>query len=254
MLHGPQYDLRNLGFEARAVAVVTGAGSGIGKATAIMAAKSGLAVGLWDMNIAGAEATAAEISSFGGTALAIAVNVGDDAAVAKAWEASRALGPCRYLVNNAGPPSSSAAPFNDNLLLAVGSVYRVTTTWLALHPEQAASVVNISSVGGNFQGGGLTIQPFYGTAKGAIAAYTRHLATRYKGKPRANTVAPGFITTPRTIPYLESPAIKESVTRIPMGRAGFPEEIAAVVMFLLSPAASYVNGVLLPVDGGWIHA
>jgi NAD(P)-dependent dehydrogenase (short-subunit alcohol dehydrogenase family) len=251
-LHGPQYDLHSLGFKAREVAVVTGAGSGIGKATAIMAAKSGLAVGLWDMNIAGAEETAAEIASFGGAALAVAVNVGDDAAVAKAWEANHALGPCRYLVNNAGPSSSSSAPFNDNLLLAVGSVHRVTSSWLALHAPQAASVVNISSVGGNFQGGGLAIQPFYGTAKSAIAAYTRHVATRYNGRPRANAVAPGFITTPRTIPYLESPAIKETVARIPMGRAGLPEEIAAVVMFLLSPAASYINGVLLPVDGGWI--
>jgi NAD(P)-dependent dehydrogenase (short-subunit alcohol dehydrogenase family) len=251
-LHGPQYDLRSLGFAAREVAVVTGAGSGIGKAIALMAAKSGLAVAAWDMNIAGAEETAAEILNLGGTAIAVAADVGEDAAVAHAWESTRALGACRYLVNNAGPPSSSTAPFNDNLLLAVGSVQRVTTSWLALGSEQAASMVNIASVGGNFQGGGLTMQPFYPTAKGAIAAYTRYLATRYKGKPRANAVAPGFITTPRTIPYLESAAIKESITRIPMGRAGLPEEIAAAVLFLLSPAAAYINGVLLPVDGGWI--
>jgi len=253
-LHGPQYDLRGLGFAAREVIVITGAGSGIGKATALMAARSGLAVGIWDMDIAGANETAREIESAGGQALAIAVNVGEDAAVANAWEATRALGPCRYLVNNAGPGSSSKAPFDDNLLLAVGSVHRVTTSWLELHAADAASVVNISSVAGNFQGSGLNAQPFYPTAKGALAAYTRYLATRHKGKPRANSVAPGFTITPRTIPYLDYPGMLENLARIPQGRAGFPEEIASAVLFLLSPAAGYINGVLLPVDGGWIHA
>ncbi len=253
-LHGPQYDLRALGFKTHEVLVVTGAGSGIGKATAIMAAKSGLAVGLWDVDLAGANETAREIAAAGGNSLAVAVDVGEDEAVTKAWEATRALGPCRYLVNNAGPGSSSTGAFNDNLTLAVGSVHRVTTSWLELHAGVAASVVSISSVAGNFMGGGETLQAFYPAAKGAIAAYTRHLATRYKGKPRANAIAPGVILTPRTIPYLGQPAMSGNIARIPMGRAGFPEEIAASVLFLLSPAGGYINGVLLPVDGGWIHS
>jgi NAD(P)-dependent dehydrogenase (short-subunit alcohol dehydrogenase family) len=127
-------------------------------------------------------------------------------------------------------------------------------SWLERHRAEAASVVSISSVAGNFQGGGQSIQPFYPTAKGAIAAYTRHLATHYKGKPRANAVAPGFTITPRTEPYLDHPGMMENIARIPAGRAGYPEDIAAATLFLLSPAAAYVNGVLLPVDGGWIHA
>jgi NAD(P)-dependent dehydrogenase (short-subunit alcohol dehydrogenase family) len=253
-LHGPQYDLRGLGFAEKEVIVVTGAGSGIGRATALMAAKSGLAVGLWDMELAAAEDAAAEITIAGGTALAVSANVGDDAAVAKAWDATRALGPCRYLVNNAGPRSSSDAPFEDNLTLAVGSVHRVTTSWLALNAESAASVVNVSSVAGNFHGDGQTTQPFYPAAKGAIAAYTRYLATRHRGNPRANAVAPGFTVTPRTIPYLDRAAMRESIASIPMGRPGLPEEIAVAVLFLLSPAASYINGVLMPVDGAWILA
>src|SRR5205085_6194630 len=118
----------------------------------------------------------------------------------------------------------------------------------------AASVVSISSVAGNFQGGGKGIKPFYPAAKGGIAAYTRYLCVHYEGKPRANAVAPGFTLTPRTVPYLDHPGMKQSLERIPVGRLGYPEDIAGAVLFLLSPAAAYVNGVLLPVDGGWIHS
>ena len=253
-LHGPIYDMSGLGFRRGEVIVISGAGSGIGRATALASAKSGLAVGVWDMDIEGAKTTAREIEQSGGKAVAVHVNVAEDAAVAKAWDATHALGPCRYLVNNAGPGSSSTAPFYDNLMIAVGSVYRVTMSWLERYPEDAASVVSIASVAGNFQGGGATMQPFYPAAKGAIAAYTRHLATCYKGRPRANAVAPGFTVTPRTIPRLERPGMLENIARIPMGRAGHPEDIASAVLYLLSPAAAYVNGVLLPVDGGWIHA
>jgi len=252
-LHGPLYDLRGLGFQAGEGIVVTGAGSGIGKATALMAAKSGLAVGVWDMDAAGAKQTAAEIEAAGGKAVAVAANVGEDAAVNRAWDESRGLGPCRYLVNNAGPGSTSTATFYDSLLLAVGSVHRVTTSWLERHGNDAASVVSISSVAGNFQGGSTNTQPFYPAAKSAIAGYTRNLATRFKGKPRSNAVAPGFTITPRTEPYLDHPGMMDSLARIPLGRAGYPEDIAAAVLFLLSPAAAYINGVLLPVDGGWIH-
>jgi NAD(P)-dependent dehydrogenase (short-subunit alcohol dehydrogenase family) len=120
--------------------------------------------------------------------------------------------------------------------------------------DSAASVVSLASVAGNFQGGGQTISPFYPASKTGIAGYTRWLATKYGGKPRANAVAPGMTLTPRTIPFMQNPAISENVARIPLGRPGYPEELAAAILFLLSPAASYINGVLLPVDGGWAVA
>lgn len=253
-LHSESYDMRALGFKPGEVIVVTGAGSGIGKATALMAAKSGLAVAAWDMNADAARETAREIEAAGGKAVAVTADVGSDDEVAKAWDASKALGGCRYLVNNAGPGSATTDPFYDNLMLAVGSVHRVTTSWLERHAADAASVVNLSSVLGNFQGGNVNTQAFYPTAKGAIAAYTRHVATSRQGKPRANAVAPGFTITPRTLPYLDYPGMLESIARIPMGRAGYPEEVASAILFLLSPAASYINGVLLPIDGAWVHA
>jgi len=252
--HGPLYDMRSLGFAPGEVVVVTGAGSGIGKATALAAARSGLSVAVWDIRAEASRATQLEVEGMGGRALAVSVDVGDEVAIAKAWDATLQLGSCRYLVNNAGPPSNSVASFDDNLTISVGSVHRVTMSWIERCASLAAALVNISSIAGNFQGGGQALQPFYPASKAAIAGYTRYLATRYRGAPRANSVAPGLIITPRTIPFLAMPVVAETAARIPMGRLGFPEEIASAVLFLLSPAAAYVNGVLLPVDGAWAHA
>jgi NAD(P)-dependent dehydrogenase (short-subunit alcohol dehydrogenase family) len=248
--HGPMYDFSGLGFKRGDVIVVTGAGSGIGRATALCAAKSGLAVAAWDMVPQGVSETVGEIEKAGGKALAITADVGNDAAVNAAWEQTARLGACRYLVNNAGPASSSKLPFDEALGIAVGSVNRVTTSWLQRHASEAVSLVSIASVAGNFFGG--TNGTFYAAAKGGIAALMRQYAYLYKGKPRANSVAPGFTITPRTIPYLENPVLVESLKRIPAGRLGHPEDIASAVLFLLSPAADYINGVLLPVDGGWV--
>lgn len=249
--HGPLYDMRALGFVGGEAVVVTGAGSGIGRATALAAAASGLAVAAWDIAGDAAAQTARNIAEAGGRAVALTLDVGDEGAVAAAWdETLAALGPCPYLVNNAGPPSNSANRFAEDLLAALGSVELVTRLWLERCGESAASLVNIASVAGNFSGGGQTISAFYPAAKTGIAGYTRWLATRYGGRPRANAVAPGMVLTPRTIPFFDNPAVARSAAQVPLGRPGYPEELAAAVLFLLSPAASYINGVLLPVDGG----
>ena len=249
-VHGPLADMRALGFGGDEAVVVTGAGSGIGRATALTAARAGLRVAVWDVLADKAAETARMAGELGASALAVTVDVADPAQVARAWEASLPLGECRYLVNCAGPPSNDAGPFRDNLAIALGSVEDVTSQWLVRCGDVAASVVSMASVSGNFQGGGLATAPFYAAAKSGIVGFTRHLATRCGGRPRANAVAPGFTLTPRTIPFLDNPLVAESVARVPMGRAGYPEEVASAVLFLLSPAASYINGVLLPVDGG----
>lgn len=248
--HGPLYDMRGLGFATGEVVVVTGAGSGIGRATALMAARSGLNVAIWDLSAESGEETARLARADGVEALALTLDVTDPDAVARAWDATLALGDCRYLVNNAGPPSYSANPFLTDLSAALGSVDSVTSAWLDRCADRAASLVNVASVAGNFSGSGQAISPFYAAAKSGLAGYTRWLATRHGGKPRANAVAAGLTLTPRTIPFIGDPSRASASARVPAGRFGFPEELASAIVFLLSPAASYINGVLLPVDGG----
>ena len=103
---------------------------------------------------------------------------------------------------------------------------------------------------GPITGGGAA--DWYPTAKAAITGYTRYLAVNRPNGIRANTVAPGFTATPRTTEFLGSDAGRAAIARTPLGRAAAPAEIAGPVLFLLSEAASYVNGVLLPVDGGTV--
>lgn len=248
--HGPLYDMSGLGFAAGDVIVVTGSANGIGKATALAAARSGLAVAVWDIDGDGAKKTVATIEEAGGNALAVTVDVANERQVPAAWQETLAFGKCRYLVNNAGPPSVSQGPFAEHLLEAIGSMEKVTAGWLDHCSDIAASLVNISSIAGNYQGSGKTVSAFYPSAKAGIAGFTRHLATKHDGRPRANAVAPGITITRRIEPMLDTPAMRDLAGRVPVGRLGYPEDMASAVLFLLSPAASYINGVVLPVDGG----
>ena len=236
----------DLGFPAGETVVVTGAGSGIGAATARLAADAGLRVAAWDLDAEAVARTVATIEADGGTAIAVTADVSSPVAVRDAFAAT---GPSRYLVNNAGPASSGQLDFDEALVRTAGSVHLVTEAWLHTAPVPGAALVNIASVAGTFIG---TDSAWYSAGKAAILGYTRHLATRLAPEIRANAVAPGFIHTPRMAAFADSPLGRSLVARNPMRRAGQAEDVAAVVMFLLCPLAGYVNGVLLPVDGGWM--
>jgi NAD(P)-dependent dehydrogenase (short-subunit alcohol dehydrogenase family) len=236
----------DVGFAPGDTVVVTGAGSGIGRAVAVRAASLGLRVSAWDVAAEALAATVAEIRAAGGEALAVVADVSDAAAVADGFAAT---GVARYLVNNAGPSSAGALAFDEALVLTAGSVHLVTEAWLASGPPEGSAVVNVASVAGNFVG---TDSPWYTAGKAAIAGYTRYLATRKAPWVRANAVAPGFIATPRMAGFSETELGRSLIGRNPMGRAGRADDVAWTVLFLLSPLADYVNGVLLPVDGGWM--
>jgi NAD(P)-dependent dehydrogenase (short-subunit alcohol dehydrogenase family) len=161
--------------------------------------------------------------------------------------------PIPYLVNNAGPPSTTDVSVVEGLRLAVGSYVAVTEGWLGRHAADASSMTFTSSVAGNFFVGPTT--DWYPTAKAGIAGYMRHCAVKLRGRPRSNGVAPTGVVTRRTAEVFASEEMQQRMRTQPMGRAGLADEVAAMICFLLSPAASFINGVLIPVDGAstWTH-
>lgn len=247
--------MADLGFTPGDRIVITGAASGIGRCAAVRAAELGLAVEAWDLNLEGAESVAAEINDAGGRALARGVDVGDYPAIEQAMQAAHAEGRVRYLVNNAGPPSYLDMSFDEGVRLVLGSVRTATDAWLAGEPGGSsepgavgAAMCATASVAGTMVGTGSN---WYSAAKAGITGYVRHLAAYRTAEARYNAVAPGMVGTPRLAGFTASDLGQDILDRIPLGRVAEPDEIAWAVLFSLSPLASYLNGQVLVVDGGW---
>lgn len=239
-----------LQFPDDAVAVVTGGASGIGRAVVESLAGVGVRVAAWDIDEARLNDVADGLRDAPGQMSPVRVDVTSSSSVSEGLRITEAtLGPSNFLVNNAGPSSfTPIGSFDEGVAASLGSMQLVTTTWLRGQGAAHGNVVNVSSVAGAITGAGVV--DWYAAAKSGIAGYTRFLALSRPKEMRCNAVAPGIIATPRTQDLRGSEAGSEIEGRNPMNRYGQPDEVASAITYLLSPAASYVNGVLLPVDGG----
>ncbi|WP_027860340.1 SDR family NAD(P)-dependent oxidoreductase [Marmoricola sp. URHB0036] len=236
------------------VALVTGAAQGLGLATARRLAEDGLRVVLTDVNRGLLEASVAELVGAGLDVAEAVLDVTDDASVD---ECLRSLGHLDVLVNNAGVISRTPAQDIDSLrwdfemAVNLGGTMRCSrAAYPLLVRSDSAAIVNLASVGSTF---GLPQRLSYSTAKTGIVGLTRTLAAEWgRDGIRVNAVAPGYIETPMMLSGFDTGALDREILlrRTPLGRFGRSEEIAAAISFLTGPDASFVNGVVLEVDGG----
>jgi 3-oxoacyl-[acyl-carrier protein] reductase len=239
------------------VAVVTGAGSGMGRATARLLGTEGASVACWDVDVDGAHDTAVGIVAAGGTAMAAVVDISDDASVAAGLEATRdALGPVDLLVNNAGI-SLPAALDGDGWRDAWDRTLAVNLTGPALvlraclddlRRNGDGRVVNLASTEG--LGATKYLSP-YTAAKHGVIGLTRSAAVELATDGvTVNCVCPGPIRTGMTAVIPEEHKDRFARRRVPMHRYGEPEEVADVIVSLLLASATYVTGAVVTVDGG----
>jgi NAD(P)-dependent dehydrogenase (short-subunit alcohol dehydrogenase family) len=247
------------------VALVTGAGSGIGRATALRYAQAGAAVMCADIDADGAKVTAESINGDGGRAASLQLDVTDETAVEKSLQQTLdTLDGFDILFNNAGIGDISyerTIDVNQN-----GVYYGLRYGAELLAERGGGAIVSTASIAGlqglappgnmlegtqagMTAGGGIA----YIASKHAVVGMTRQYAIAYAQRGvRVNAVAPGYIDTPMTEMIKQDVQIQHEYEQLhPMGRLGQPDEIANAVVFLSSDAASFITGHTLPVDGGY---
>jgi 7-alpha-hydroxysteroid dehydrogenase len=251
------FDPKRFSLEGQ-VALVTGAGAGIGRGIARVFAGAGAAVVVSDLNADTAEAVASEITAAGGKAVGIACNVTKEAELQDAVDlAVSKFGGLSILVNNAGGggPKPFDMPMDDfrwAFELNLFSLFRLTQM-AAPHMEKAGggAVLNISSMAGENKNKRMAS---YASSKAAVNHLTRNIAFDLGGiNVRVNAIAPGAIKTDALASVLNSDIEKAMLKHTPLGRLGEAEDIAYAALFLCSPASSWVSGQVLTVSGGGLQ-
>ncbi len=237
------------------VALITGGAQGIGRAIALLLAREGAKVVITDINVEKARGTCQEVESLGQEGLAIGGNVADAReAEAMIFQAVEKFGHLDILVNNAGITRDQVLlrmkEEDWDLVFSVNLKGAFHCTKAALRPflkQKGGKVVNIASVTGQMGNAG---QANYAASKAGLIGFTKSIAREYANRNiQVNAVAPGFIDTAmsQAIPQKDREFL---IKQIPVERLGTPEDVAEAVLFLCSPAANYITGQVLNVNGG----
>lgn len=243
------------------IAVVTGAGSGIGRAGALKMAQEGAVVVVADREAAKGEVTAAEIRNAGGQAAAVATDVGDDVQLERLIEGTcKEFGRIDILHNHAGIQVSGAlteveqggmdASWHINVRAHFVAARLAMPTMIR---QGGGVILNTASNSGVFYDRGMIA---YTTSKHAVVAMTRQMAIDYAmHNVRVNALCPGWVDTPFNEPFITQKGGRDAIEtyvrdKIPMGRWATAEEIAEIILFLVSDRSSFMTGQALVVDGG----
>jgi 3-oxoacyl-[acyl-carrier protein] reductase len=240
---------------ANQVAVVTGAGRGIGQAIALKLAAAGADIACVDLKVEFCEETVQKAKALGRKAWGFGANVSDAASVeAAAKDILTAAGKVDILVNNAGITKDgllmrmSEADWDAVLDINLKGTFLFTQAFTrSFLKQRSGRIVNIASVIGLIGNAG---QCNYGASKAGVIGFTKSVARELASRSiTANAIAPGFIETAMTAKL--GPEVREALLKqIPLASLGQPEDVANAVLFLASPAARYITGQVLPVDGG----
>jgi 3-oxoacyl-[acyl-carrier protein] reductase len=243
------------------VALITGASSGIGRATAEALAREGARVGVnYLKNQKGAEETVEAIRKAGGEAVAIRADVTRrDQVLALVAAVRKQFGRIDILVNNAGDLIARRTlvdmteEYWDQIMdLNMKSVFLCTqAVWEEMAARKSGCIINVSSIAGRNGGGNGAAA--YAAAKGGVLTYTKGLAKELAPHGiRVNGISPGVIATPYHERYSPPELMAKMVANVPQGRAGMAEDVADVILFLTSPGARYILGETIEVNGGML--
>ena len=240
------------------VALITGAGRGLGRTCALALANAGADIALGLRDVKTASDLESEIKEMGRKVIRVQMDVTTVKEIRNAVdEVINRFGRIDVLVNNVGVAPANAAEnvteadYDMTMNLNVKAMFFTSQTVAAHMIKQGGGrIINMSS-----QAGSITLddESVYCMSKAAVNHMTKNLASEWaKYNIQVNAVAPTFIETPGTEPWLKDPVFRQSVLdRIPLGRIGKPMEVAGVVLFLASEAASLITGEIIVIDGGW---